>query len=356
MKISRVRTSRSLHAFTLVELLVVIAIIGILVALLLPAVQAAREAARRMQCQSQVKNIALALHNYNSANGVFPPSAVTNSPACDPNDPGKRPDPSGTLKFARPCSGPSWTVQILPYLEENAIFDQMDLSEPFAVLADQALAETCGPSPNYIPQLSTVGLFHCPTDPYPSQQATLNSYSACQGGGPVVTQTTGFDPKYTSACTAQPTAVGRATYNNGIFFANSKIGTAKIVDGTSQTILLGENRLHYLNGEHSTPNRFTMWSSAEAEGKLFGVPTNVSAAAEGINADGRTAGTQYVEWIHMVWRSVNFGSFHAGDGANFAYADGSVHYLNSDIDLELFRSMGRRADEGFNGGYADDEN
>jgi len=94
--------------FTLVELLVVIAIIGILIALLLPAVQAAREAARRAQCQNNLKQIALALHNYHQAVGSFPPGKITEGRCCD-----------------RP-SMITWTISILPYLEQQALYDRYD--------------------------------------------------------------------------------------------------------------------------------------------------------------------------------------------------------------------------------------
>src|SRR5262245_40193540 len=98
-------------AFTLVELLVVIAIIGVLVALLLPAVQAARAAARRMSCQNNVKQIGLALHNHHDVYGTFPPGGVTNGPCC------------GTE------SGGTWTIFILPYIEQMNLYERYDFSK-----------------------------------------------------------------------------------------------------------------------------------------------------------------------------------------------------------------------------------
>src|SRR5690606_839337 len=104
------------HAFTLVELLVVIAIIGILVALLLPAVQSAREAARRMQCQNNLKQLGLALHNYHDALQAFPPSSVW-------------PDESQIASKNNGNLGPTWVILILPYLEQQALHDAFDLNQ-----------------------------------------------------------------------------------------------------------------------------------------------------------------------------------------------------------------------------------
>src|SRR5437773_558439 len=99
------------RAFTLVELLVVIAIIGVLVALLLPAVQSARESARRMSCMNNLKQIGLALHNHHDAFGTFPPGGVTNGTCC------------GTQ------SGATWTIYILPFIEQQMLYDKYDFTQ-----------------------------------------------------------------------------------------------------------------------------------------------------------------------------------------------------------------------------------
>ena len=351
--------------FTLVELLVVIAIIGILVSLLLPAVQAAREAARRMDCQSRIKQIGLALHNYHSTNGEFPPSArLDYDPAKGGGPCWEDPSNAAFSAFRNTtvggnygnCSGPPWTVLILPYMEELALYDQMDMERPFAGLYDAMLGDVdvgCDDF-NFRLQATPMPSYYCPSDPIAGEQDALCSYAACQGGGPfsLDTGSEDYQAELTSRCAA--TSAPReasAFYTNGIFFGNSSIGVRRITDGTSNTLLVGENRLNMVLGEHEDyANRAVTWSSGEGANATFGHPANTFAACNGINADGRTGGgppgghsAYYNDWIHHVWTSINAGSFHPG-GANFTFADGSTHFLSEDIDLETFRAMGRRAD------------
>lgn len=353
--------------FTLVELLVVIAIIGILVAILLPAVQSAREAARRMQCQNQLKQLGLAQHNYHSTVGHFTPTAITNfdEPPCIQTPGGPK---TSLLRFTPQmgeflgetarfgnCSGPPWTVLILPYIEEQSLFDQFNLEEGFSLLRDRALSNECGSAQNAAAQLQPMPAFKCPTDPVASEQDALCCYHICQGGGPLneggvnATNYNGL----TSCSNWQPGTTG--IYMNGVAHANSKISVGKITDGSSKTIMLGENRLHMVIGENpSFPDRANLWSSAENEGSSHAGPAQASAATDtGINGDNRTGtgppGNQYSnhykQWIHHAWRSINFGSFHPG-GANFVFADGSTHYLSEDIDLKLYQAIGMRANGG----------
>ncbi|MEM8945292.1 MAG: DUF1559 domain-containing protein [Planctomycetota bacterium] len=338
--------------FTLVELLVVIAIIGVLVGLLLPAVQSARESARRSQCLNNVKQIALAELNYESSYGHFTPTGRTNFDyPCDVNNPGNISPAPAQLRYPSGCSGPPWTVLILPFLEQTALYDQFSLDAGFAPLKDLGDSRVCGSSPenlrNYDAQLSTAPFYHCPTDPYPLEQPTVSSYNICHGGGANDTNTN--TPEYQQNLGAECWGNGGqrfflANYTNGVSFANSEIGFSKITDGSSNTLLIGENRLHFLkNTQNGLPERYTLWSSGVSESTGFGVPPTAFAAGNGINADGRTADIIYIDWILKGWRSFNAGSFHPG-GATFAMADGSVHFLSEDMDLELYRSLGRRAD------------
>ncbi|TWT40638.1 DUF1559 domain-containing protein [Botrimarina hoheduenensis] len=369
------RTGRP-NGFTLVELLVVIAIIGILVAMLLPAVQAARESARRMQCLNQIKQIGLALHNYHATNGNFPPTAITNFkgyPPCiaDPSDSSRVARTSEnnlnailgvtglTKKYGGDCSGPPWTVLILPYLEENSLFDQFDLDKPFAGVRDRAFDPVNGTGPgcslgteNAAAQMVRNSAFMCPTDPVGAEQDAVCNYHLCQGGGQIVYSAASSSYNGLTSCATLPPGTS-SFYMNGIAHANSKISVAMVTDGTSHTLMVGENRLHMELGENtSIPERGNLWSSSENEGTMHRGPAQAAAATEfGINGDNRTGpgplgnNVYYRNWIHHSWSSVNFGSFHPG-GASFAFADGSAHFLSEDLDVKLYQSIGMRNNGG----------
>ena len=147
-RFARRKNARS--GFTLVELLVVIAIIGILVGLLLPAVQAAREAARRMQCSNNIKQLALALHNYESAHKSFPPGSIS------PRLSGTYPPTAPGTNQAR-TAGYSWSMFILPYIEQSAIYN--------ATVGTQPVLGRIVADPLTLPLLQTpLATFRCPSE------------------------------------------------------------------------------------------------------------------------------------------------------------------------------------------------
>jgi prepilin-type N-terminal cleavage/methylation domain-containing protein/prepilin-type processing-associated H-X9-DG protein len=222
----------SAGGFTLLELLVVVTILGILVALLLPAVQAAREAARRMQCQNNLRQLGLALLGYESQWTVFPPSSCW-APGVEPNDAGQL----GNLRA-------NWGIVVLPFLEQQALYGQFDLSRPIPDSANAAA------------RAAPLAVMLCPSDAYnrrpflgsqSSQTAALGdnwargNYAANAALGFMWhTADPGASPWYWAAL---PTSPGWNNPNlRGIMGANVSIGLTQVTDGASNTVLLSEIR------------------------------------------------------------------------------------------------------------------
>ncbi len=294
------------RAFTLVELLVVIAIIGILVALLLPAVQSAREAARRMQCSSRLRQLGLATLQYETAHGVFPISIAYNH-----SGPGA----------AAEVNGKGWFVSILPNIEQQNLFDKF---EPGFVgdfgagggIKNPACADAMKT------QLTTL---HCPSDPSVLKNGTdqfqwegievaLTSYKGVigdtrMGGGSSVHQGTEPDCHNTVGC-------------NGMFYRNNyqePIKMSQMRDGTSSTFMIGEDvpaanhhsTAYYCNGDYA---------SCHAPLNYFPEPPTPN------------------DW----WNVISFRSLHPGGGF-FCLADASVHFISETIDHDLYRALSTKA-------------
>jgi len=218
-------------AFTLVELLVVIAIIGVLVALLLPAVQSAREAARRAKCINNLKNVALALHNYHDANKVFPPAIQLH-----PND--ELANGAMNLKTGNMVAlMPNWAVMILPYLEQQPLADQLDKntssrsSNPVYMSDDLNLAV----------RNARLDIMLCPSDPV---EAPYYNHSVPGDGwarGSYAINGFQFAPEFYDN---QSGALGwnSEVPRKGVAGVNTALRMSQIEDGTSNTLLLGEVR------------------------------------------------------------------------------------------------------------------
>jgi prepilin-type N-terminal cleavage/methylation domain-containing protein len=183
-------------AFTLIELLVVIAILGILVALLLPAVQRVREAANRLQCANNLKQLGLALHAYHDAQGSFPPGVVADSSDLEN---GKH----------------SGLVFLLPFLEQQALYQQYNLALPWKAPANLAVAQV------------RVPVFLCP----------VSSHEVPEDGGFAGTPT---DYAFCKGATAYLSPTGTLRPGSGVFDVNSKRRIADVLDGTSRTFAMGE--------------------------------------------------------------------------------------------------------------------
>jgi len=304
---------RKRQGFTLVELLVVIAIIGILIGMLLPAVQQVREAARRMQCGNNLRQLMLANLNYESAHQAFPMGyTVTSNNA-----------------------GWGWGARILPFIEQNSLFDEL------GVLRTPLDALLASPPANLIQLMQTpINTFLCPSDSGWQGNFLLPDLDAggrrsFQGG----IQATISNYKAAAGAIAPQIRIGSGTDafprdGLGLFMGNNKIAMAEVTDGTSNTIALGEaDTLIRRSGtwlgirsgntmSHSSIYYVVSWAGARIN-QPHGAPFPNSGNS---GSPDRNPGLNTPPGANT-----GYGSLHPG-GANFCYADGSVHFLSEDID------------------------
>ncbi|MHB8865299.1 MAG: DUF1559 family PulG-like putative transporter [Pirellulaceae bacterium] len=322
-------------AFTLVELLVVIAIIGVLVALLLPAVQAAREAARRMQCSNNLKQIGLALHNYHDTFKTFPDTY------CGVPDAWNAAWAAGTYRG-------SVKVRLLPFIEQQPIYDAIN----FATDTDWQVLPT---NNQYINRQSIPG-FRCPSSG--DEMITpwgLASDNYGSSGGPTPES---WEGSPSCPCNAtqfyQPymshPALNKGYYNGnpaGPFTRNPSwsgmwylTSMGKITDGTTNTIVFGERLARCSDHGHNG-----WYISNNGEGMLTTlIPINFDTCHPvGYTGDPLTGKTECNR--QCTWNTeFGFRSKHPS-GSQFAFADGSVHFLSQTIDMWLYQWMGAKDDQ-----------
>lgn len=300
--------------FTLVELLVVIAIIGILVALLLPAIQAARESARRAQCTNKIKQLVTALHNYHDTLRTFPPGTQTG---------GQKNYSAAGWCGSDPSSGSdsraSWTVLVLPFLEGNSQFTAFDCNLRFTSTSNVAGAAVNDAAfklnnPNY----------QCPSDTNSQSNNNNCTYFGVQGGGP------------TPNCSNNGGL--RVFYINGILYHNSRTGLRDVTDGTSNVVLIGESKYLLTRGGRSD-GVVCSWASGAKLDVTYGSPLICAAALLSINSVNGHGGMMDT----LNYDSRLFGSFHPG-GCQFGLADGSVRFVNESIELNVYQQLGVRDD------------
>jgi prepilin-type N-terminal cleavage/methylation domain-containing protein/prepilin-type processing-associated H-X9-DG protein len=299
--------------FSLVELLVVIAIIAVLIGLLLPAVQAAREAARRVQCTNNLKQIGLAMQHHHDAKHRFPSGYSATAAYSD-----------GATDTT---AGWGWAAFILPYMEESPLYNRINFKLP---IEDPKNAAAVG---------TTINGYRCPSDLTPDETSSIPdgfgnsvavaapaSYAACVGGD--------------ESGTSDPTGLG-------IFYRNSRTRIADVTDGTSKTLLIGEHAWSNANG---------IWAGAISGGVCKRGPLN---PCPGTSAASYPAPTLVLAHSHLNNATSDtdgglddFSSRHS-EGSNFVMADGSVHFLQSvpgddpaggfTPESRVFQALGTRA-------------
>jgi prepilin-type N-terminal cleavage/methylation domain-containing protein/prepilin-type processing-associated H-X9-DG protein len=320
---------RSRDGFTLVELLVVIAIIGILVALLLPAIQAAREAARRTQCTNNLRQMGLAMHNFESAQKKFPPAEIC---LPDPANPGK------TISLGFSCH-----ARMLPYVEDKNLQDLIN----FKVAYNDPL--------NNIPRNTRVPMFLCPSDSDVNLNATVGaatSYHANQGTGILWSN--------------YPLPTSDANYGlqpppNGVMIRNIKVSPKDITDGLSNTAAMSERIMGDGSNTISTPESDTYqpgnWPTTADEALQSCLSVDVNDLSKQGQSD---VGNPWIRCYHSTTtyfhnntpngRSCMYppgrimttaSSRHPG-GVNLALCDGSVRFVSDSISRATWQALGSR--------------
>lgn len=300
------------QGFTLVELLVVIAIIGILVSLLLPAVQAAREAARRMQCGNNNKQLGLALHNYHDTFKSFPMGVM---------NPGTQVK-AGPLAYTATCSvncrNTPWTLFILPFIEQQALHNQINFSLPVGPAQRSGSGPTIQQGALFAN--TKVSVFQCPSDtPYsdPDLQPGNAHYAITNGRRSSYWWPSIDRLEDRPAPWAQDTSINRA-----MFGINGACNISDVKDGTSNTMMLSETPFKK-NYQHYGPY-WTAWNYTT--GVEFGQRIN-----------GRTGGCPVngVSTCPYAWGS---GSSHPG-GMQATLADASVRFISQTIDFAILQGI-----------------
>ena len=317
---SSLAPGRHRAAFTLIELLVVIAIIAILVALLVPAVQKVREAAARAQCQNNLKQLALACHNYHDAQGTLPRNGTSRFLATSHGPP----EGTGCCGLGAPHW--SWIARILPFIEQEAMFRQANIPDG-----------NMDASPMVIAVLAMdIPMIACPDDNSPRTTTDAADIGAAAVMG--VTSYKGvaganwgsdFYPTSQPFATDYPNTGANNSNNglengDGIFWRgdirSGSLPLIRIADGTSNTFMIGEDVSELI--------LWNAWAYANGATATCAIPPNVGVTIPPIGpADN-------ADWPNRY----SFRSRHPG-GLNFAYADASVRFVSESVPLQIYHAM-----------------
>ncbi len=326
----------SQRGFTLVELLVVIAIIGVLVALLLPAVQAAREAARRSQCLNNLRQVGLSMHTYHAAMDRFPTGVVVKDIdyAVDNQCP-----PKGRKLMP-------WSVAVLPYMEQQAIYDRLDPDKTFPSRY-RNWSDKNNPESNGATMYKSAKFYKCPSNDRSTAETVHSDYMGCSGGGDGQPAADNVRTLQSPPTCAAPSDPGRVFYDNGVLFMNSEISTAQITDGTTNTYMLGETFFSRVPGDPNVGSNYPSWAAGldTAGGGAWSAYQLMTSAVYAINTSNRD------EWTNSSHIMTIFTSKHPG-GCHMSMADGSGHFISDSMDVETHRALGARDDSLPTGGFA----
>jgi prepilin-type N-terminal cleavage/methylation domain-containing protein/prepilin-type processing-associated H-X9-DG protein len=347
------------RAFTLIELLVVIAIIAILIGLLLPAVQKVREAAARTKCTNTLKQIGLACHNYESANGGFPYDAITKNNSQQPYIPYD----AGTVQAAGNTGGTqgrcSGLVPLLPYIEQNTItpiyWFNVDWSDPrnAAALTIKFSLLRCPSSPSgdtvtyantYIGPNNSA--FAPPPAPgvtsgvYPTQSTTVTGWTGDYA--PLAQVKTKKDSSNAEIGFSNPnvTIPWAGAGSKGALRQNGKTAITEIADGTTNTTLYSESggRDQYWVKGHATTGAVStgpIWADADNRLTVTGTDPNATDSTTSAASAGKAAGICVMNCDNQQG---DIYSFHTG-GANILFADGSVRFVRDSISLNTLAAL-----------------
>ncbi|MEP3479637.1 MAG: DUF1559 domain-containing protein [Fuerstiella sp.] len=329
------KTQRKSRGFTLIELLVVIAIIAILVSLLLPAVQQAREAARRTQCKNNLKQLGLAMHNYHDVATAFPMGWINDYSHYRP---ATGSDINGHFGTAEEGAGQwAWSAYILPYIEQAPAYDVLNVSNRRAAFA--VGASTAGTETRRI--LTTpISAFRCPSDAGPDVNTESDrEVTDAAGDNALQLATSNYVASNRGITGGSNTVTSQSSDANiGIFYGDSKTRIRDVTDGTSNTLLIGERAWQYQgsNGFVNADAALLFMAGGETSGSGScigsgcGFTDAVSTTSRGVNVDDPSTTTH---------QQGNYSSLHTG-GAQFVLADGSVRFLSENMDLVTFANLG----------------
>ena len=305
------------QGFTLIELLVVIAIIAVLIALLLPAVQQAREAARRSQCKNNLKQVGLAIHNYHDTFNKLP------------------------IGTRWPTSAPNWRIGLLPYLDQAPLYNQLNFAGTFSNSGAYAN--------NTVLQNLFLAVYKCPSSTLPGNSTSVagnssnpgmtHDYVAIAGATDATLPATGCSPQH---------RYGGISCVNGMLPANYNYGMRDVTDGLSNTIMVGEQSGVINNGDYRanyyggwggfTVDMTTMTTLASWTSSTDAWGTGISTIRYSPNPKTTSGGTDEVYDMNTALTSYHVGGIHALMG------DGAVRFISDNLQFSTLANLGSKSD------------